>query len=565
MLKQLKLPIVFILTLLSFIACDKDFNTLDSSVLGEENAHFLSDIDTINVSAYNKKLEALQIDNLPSNLLGVFNDPEYGRTTASIITQLAPSSTETSKINPVIDSVVINIPYFSTAINIDSNGNNIYQLDSVYGNPEAPIKLTIYRNNYFLRDFNPFENDISPLNYYSKAFDLLDPTHNYALNGSEEIDFDDHLGEIIIDTTFTPSNKIVTLTTGNEDDDTFSTTNFIPSFRVSFNDLNNDSDEIDFWQETIIDRFGELELSNTNRFNDYFRGLYFKAEAVGADGNMFLMDFESTNANITIYYTRGEDDSRIQDEYVLTFTGNKLNTFINNFDMLLEDGDDINGDNTLYLKGQEGSMAVIDLFGPDLDGDLVPDELDAFLREYRKTDDETGEFILDEDGSYVLNRLINEAHLVVYEDDSKVVSTLDDNGDAYHQYDRIYAYDTKNSTTTFDYAIDPIESTDPLFSKTFSLGLRNNISDTEVKYKIQLTEHINNIIQNDSTNYQIGLVMSNNVNLTTNSAILNSSDNVNVVPTASIITSRGTILYGSNEMVPDDKRLKLKIFFTKPN
>ncbi|WP_298497405.1 DUF4270 domain-containing protein [uncultured Algibacter sp.] len=560
--KALELPVIFILILISFIACDKDFNTIDSDVLGNENANFFSDSSVIKISAYNKKLEALQINNLASNLLGVFNDPEYGKTTASIVTQVTPNSfNENFDVNPVIDSVVFNIPYFNTAISIEDDGTTTYQLDSIYGDLDSKIKLTIYQNKYYLRDFNPSDINTSQ-NYYSKTENLLDATHNYALNGSQEIDFDNHIGEIIIDTTFTPSANEIVLKTGESDNIVY--TRLTPAFRVSFNDLNDDEDEIAFWQQTILDKADDEVLSNSNNFRNYFRGLYFKVQEEDDNGNMFLINLESNDANITIYYTKGEDGSRIQDEYVLNFTGNKLNTFINEFNVPFANGDMDNGDETLYLKGLEGSMAIVDLFGPDLNGDMVPDELDEFLKDYRKTDDITGEYVYDENGDYVLKRLINEAHLTIYEDETKVTNSINEiNGEIYHKYDRIYAYDIKNNSTTIDYTVDPFENNVAISSRIFSLGQRDSISPTKAKYKIRLTEHLNNIIQNDSTNYQLGLVLSTNVNYTSNSEVLNSTDNVTAVPSASIISPRGTILYGSNENVNDDRRLKLKIFYTE--
>ena len=68
--KAVKYATVFLLFLASFIACDKDFNVLESAVLGKDNANFFTDSLVLPISAYNKKLEALQINNLPSNLLG---------------------------------------------------------------------------------------------------------------------------------------------------------------------------------------------------------------------------------------------------------------------------------------------------------------------------------------------------------------------------------------------------------------------------------------------------------------------------------------------------------------
>ena len=80
-----------------------------------------------------------------------------------------------------------------------------------------------------------------------------------------------------------------------------------------------------------------------------------------------------------------------------------------------------------------------------------------------------------------------------------------------------------------------------------------------------MTQHLNNILIKDSTNTKIGLVLSTNVNYIANASILNSKDIVTGVPAASIITPRGTTLYGSNVNVPENKRMSLEIFFTESN
>ena len=551
-IKALKLSIVFLLVMSSFIACDKDFNVIDSDVLGKENANFSTSIDTISISAYNKALNALQINNLASNLLGVFDDPAFGLTTASIVTQVTPTTFSPNfDVTPVIDSVVISIPYYTTATGVDEDGNTAYALDSLYGNPDADIKLSIYQNKYFLRDFDPNTTENSAQNYYSNANSGI----NSALNGSSIINFDDHLGELLLEKAFKPSaGAIVTITGAGEDE---VVTRSVPALRVV---LENNA----FWKTLILDKQDDPVLSNANNFKNHFRGLYFKAEeAMVGDGNLFLINLASSNANITIYYTSGETDSRTQSTYALNFSGNRLNTLINDYNKVTfpANPDKDLGDEKLYLKGAEGSMAIVDLFGnEDLDGNMLPDRLEDFLKEYRQTDN-NDEFITDNTtGNFVLKRLINEAHLEVYEDQDIELGTYDAD---FHKYDRIYAYDTKNNAPTLDYQIDPTENAQNAFSsKIISLSQRDAITG---QYKIRLTEHLNNILLRDSIyNTQIGLVLSTNVNYTTNAQILNSTDNVTAIPASALITPRGTILHGSNSD-NEDKKLRLKIFYTEPN
>ena len=560
----LKFPVVFLLIFTSFIACDKDFNVIESDVLGKENANFNATNVVYPISAYNKKLDSLQINNLASNLLGVFNDPSYGQTTASIVTQITPTTFNPDfGTNTVIDSVVINMPYFSTVIGTDGDGNSTYKLDSLYGNATESIKLSIYQNNYFLRDFDPNSTLNSAQNYYSNANNVS----NSAITSANVINFDDHIvATIYEDASFIPSADAIGLTTGTGDDAV--TTRAAPAYRIVFDkEIMDHEDELVFWANTIISKQNDPVLSNANNFKNYFRGLYIKAEAITTDGSMILLNLASSAANITIHYSK---DSTVagettQSTYIMSFTGNRVNPIINNYNVTLQNGDKVLGDEKLYLKGASGSMAVVNLFNGlvDCDGDGNVDDqaIDCFKKNFRQTDDD-GEFVTDKiTGTFILKKLINEAHLEIYEDEA-IPNPTDDNGDVFHKYDRIYAYDIKNSVPTIDYLIDPTENTtSPFSSKVINLSQRDTIS---AKYKIRLTEHLNNILLRDSTNTKIGLVLSTNVNYIASSKILQSNDAVTAIPSAALISPRGTILYGSNVIVPEDKRLKLKVFFTEP-
>ncbi|WP_111307790.1 DUF4270 domain-containing protein [Confluentibacter sediminis] len=555
--KALNFIVVSLFLAIFFIACDNDFSTVKSDVLGEGNVNFNTGKVNLPIIAYNKKLDSLQINNLSSNLLGVFNDPVYGQTTASIITQVSPPSNGFSPNfgkNPVIDSVVLSIPYYSKAIIIDST----YTIkDSLYGS--EPVHLSLYKNNYFLRDFNPNSSTNSRQNYYSKADGSINNTENFAITQNGIINFDSYKGELLKDTIYTPSNKrIVTVTFDSEGKKT--RVKSPPALRFKM--------DKDFWTTAILDKEGQPELSNENNFKNYFRGLYFKAEANNGTGNLVLLNMASSSSAITIYYSFDASTSgeRTQNTYILnlastsTININRLNTFINTYTRPLTNGNKTIGDEKLYLKGIEGSMAVVDLFGGmvdcDGDGNLDMSALDCFKETYRVSDGNGG-YKKDSSGNYILKQLINEARLVIYEDQTMINSTD-------HKYDRIYAYDVKNNIPTVDYLdyYDPtLNTTNPLGSKIVSLGQREPDS---LKYKIRLTQHLNNILIRDSTNTKIGLVLSSNVNLTNNSEILNSGDTVTSVPSASIITPRGTILYGTNASVPENKKMKLELFFTEP-
>ena len=288
--KALKFSSIFILVLALFIACDKDFNTIDSDVLGKDNANFNTDNLNLQILAYNKKLDSLQINGLSSNLFGVFNDPAYGQTTASIITQVTPSVPNPNfGDNPVIDSVVLKVPYYSKEDGTEENSSEVkYSIeDSLYGG--APIKLTVYRNNYFLRDFNPNSEFNQTQNYFSNASN----TTNSALDGSSVINFEDHKSDVIYEQAqFVPSSKTIVLKTTEGDQDVFDRQT--PALRVKLDE--------DYWKTTILDKQDDPVLSNANNFKDYFRGLYFKAEAINGSGNMTF--FNMATATIVIYYSK---------------------------------------------------------------------------------------------------------------------------------------------------------------------------------------------------------------------------------------------------------------------
>jgi len=571
-IKALKFSLVSVAIVSFFLACDKDYAVLESDVLGQENTNFDTNTEFLQILAYNKKLEALQINGLPSNLLGVYNDPAFGQTTASIVTQLLPTAYSPDfGINPQIESVILNIPYYSRITGTDTDGNSTYTIsDSLYGKGTDgsinPIKLTIYQNNYFLRDFDPSLPTSEQQNYYSRADGSMNATENFALNGTSTINFDSFKGDVVYEnTSFKPSSDPIKTTTG--EGDAAVTTQSAPALKVSLSTA--------FWKTAIIDKGGDAVLSNSSNFKNYFRGLYFKAEAIDGKGNMILLNLSGTNANITINYTRQlvADGERTEGTYVLNFTGgNILNTFTNSYTVPLADGDTTLGDDKLYLKGAEGSMAVVDLFNGQRNYTengitTTVSALDYFKKTYRLSDGSGGYKKDAITGNFKLKRLINDAILTVYEDQSMLTQGAYANGDAYHKYDRLYVYDTKNNTVLADYGYDPTinNTADPYNSTYFHLGQRKTNETTGVsKYKIHLTEYLNNILLKDATDddVKIGLVLSTNVNQVNSAKILNSSDEVTAIPAAAVITPRGTVLQGTN--VSDDKKMTLEVFFTAP-
>lgn len=527
----------------SFIACDKDFADIDSDIINNDNAtHFDTNSRLFDVIAYTKALDPVQTNALPLNFLGIYKDPgmNYGSSTASFVSQILGNLTDPDfGENPIIDSVVMTIPYFSTATGIGPAGNTQYDLDSIFGT--GTIDLSIYESNYFLRDFDPTSMDIDePQRYYSNRS-----------TGSNMITDSQLEGTLLhFEQNFSPSADQIILKEQDENGEFIETDRISPALRIKFDDNT-------YWQDKIINMSGETELSNTNNFNNYFRGIYFKAAPTSTEGNLILLNMANSSSNITIYYTRDpftEGLERVQTTYAFNFTGSRVNFLSNDF--TISDGNEITGDENLFLKGGQGSVAEIKLFGGDnIDDDNATDNaFELFKKEFVET---------DEDGNFVSSKkLINEANLVFYVNQTEVNA----NGE---EPNRVYLYDMNNNLPLTDYFFDNANTVAPEFSRTSHLGPLeredNEATGDGIRYKVRITEHLNNLLLRDSTNVKLGLAVSSNINVESTSIqydVLNGDDN-DKVPLSSILSPRGTVLYGNNTS-DEDKRLYLEIFFTEP-
>ena len=446
--------------------------------------------------------------------------------------------------NTVLDSVILTIPFSSNSTISDEI--TTYELDSLYGS--SPIKLSIFKNDFLLRNFDPGAGIDDAQKYYSNGSldsgQLIEP----SLLESQLLYYNGN---------YYPSSESIELGTFNEETGDFELTSTLnPSLRLHLydNPLNLSPPE-GFWENIFFEREGDEVLETQNNFYNYFRGLYFKAESItGSEGHMMQLDLNSGGANLMFYYTfdqtitvDGVDEtSSVQGNYELTFSGNRVNIFENNFTPSIlqninDTSTDSEGDDFLYLKGGEGSMAVIELFTEDEAGSTQED----YLNEFRDFSD----------GQTTAKRLVNEAFL-----EFCVEETLS-NSDVPN---RLYIYDIDNNIPLADYFFDQSVnslSADSKFSHLVPLATQTNSEGVEQKkYKIRLTEHINNIILNDSTNVKLGLVISSNVGAI-RSRNFQEYDGVKSVPSGTVLSPRSVILHG-NMSQNFDASPKLNIYYT---
>ena len=115
------------------------------------------------------------------------------------------------------------------------------------------------------------------------------------------------------------------------------------------------------------------------------------------------------------------------------------------------------------------------------------------------------------------------------------------------------------------YQIDPTASPNvPEQSRTLHLAPLAE-DDAGKFYRIRLTSHINDIINNDSTNVTLGLNVSQNVE---NARLFDVRDSeterINGLIETSLTTPRGVVLHGT-QSDNETKRLKLSIQTTTNN
>lgn len=530
--------------IISITSCQEDFNTIGADIIGDDS--LLSQLDnTKTVVAYSRKLAPVQTNIIPVSQLGVFNDGTFGKSNVSYITQLLmnapnPVFADTLDQEVILDSVMLYIPYFNE--NTTEEDVTTYTLDSVYGSD--PITISMYESNYFLRDTDPNSNFQDPQYYYSNQSPLFEDN---ILQNDLAIDIED----------FVPSNLghiLITNETATDGEVTVDTITTAPGIRVA---LSND-----FFKEKILDKEGESELSNNNNFKNYFRGVYFKVSSNTDNGSLFI--FNPDLANITLYYKflRPREDSSgdpvlddegnqfidtIYEDYVINFGGVNLNVFENELSpdvaSAISNPNVTEGEESLYVRGGDGIMTVLNLFGDDVDQNGVADEL---------------EVLRDKEW------IINDANLKFYVDQSKITG-----GDT--EPERLTIYNINNNTVLADYFLDPTSGDVPNDAITNHMGRIERDSDNlGVSYKINLTHHISNLINKDSTNVSLGLITSQNVLLNGFQKLDTLQDpnqdlqTIKTVQRSSVISHEGTVLYGNNTL-NEEKKLILEIYYTEPN
>ena len=527
-------------------SCEKDFASFDSGVINSDNAiNFSTNSVEYSLTSRSEKVNPVQTNNLPSFLLGSYNHPQFGRSNSSFVGQMVPSEyNHDFGDNVVLDSVVLTIPYYSRGIDTSEEGDTSYEIDSVYG--DSPIKISVYRNNFFFRTFDPFSDFDTSQSYFS----------NGSLSVEEVIDSGQLEGELLFEIDdFIPSADQINLTQIDTTGNPYVAQRIAPALRFKLNNPNEN-----FWESNFFENEGNQVLTNEPNFKEFFRGLYIKVES-SSDGSMMLLNFASSNTKLTIHYTSdntniGDSDTGSVDEietnqheYVMNFSGNLINLFENETVVDVDLIDQTNGNENIYLRGGEGIISTIDLFSGTSIGDDGEEisEFDLFKN-----------FFYDEISDEPI-RIINEAYIEFF------VNQGFSNND---EPERIYLYNYEQNSALIDYFLDQSVSSLTINAKINHLEplVRDSLDDDRgIKYKIRITEHLNNLILRDSTNAKLALGVISDVASVQNFKILgdNSESENKSLASGVILSPKGTILHG-NLSLDIEKRPKIKIYYTEP-
>lgn len=518
-----------------FSSCEKEFNELGVDLIEDNNFDIRT--QSFNVTAANIGLAAVRTDAMPLYQLSDYTDEIFGRSQASYVTQLTLSQTspvfgDLSKQaeidssfneNERVTQVILDLPFFSRANDTlsDNNAPVPYDIDSVFGDTDAPLQVVVQEYTKYLRNLDPATNFQSPQEYYSNE-DPAPFLSTVLFEGSYTLNFEEILFFENEDDPDTP----------DVDESQDVSSRFSPRIRLSL--------DPQFFQDKILDMEGEEVLTNQELFQDFLRGIYVALDHPADDLKMLL---NANEGNVVVKYDydfRNAESNEIEvakDSFLLSIGRGKSFNIYNEAPYPTSVQEAIAAGEAaqrLFLKGESGAAATIDLgSGADLEG---------FIAQAQEN-----------------NWLINEANLYIYPD-VQLTGNQELPG-------RMFLYDFENNTTLFDYIFDPVGLVQdlPLSSYPFYDGILQDEDGADPFYRFRITEHVKNIVNNDSTNVKLGLSLTANVN---SAALVTAFDEMTEeiqVPQAAHYYPFSVVLHGANLPAEEqDKRIRLELIYTEP-
>ena len=598
--------LVSVTLILVISSCNQDFHPVGEALFIDQTLETLT--ESFPTFTFQEKLKKVQTNGLPLMQLGKINHPIFGQAEASFTAQLTipnnlffgnhrqqfedePDDSDPNLIpeNETVKFVYLDIPFFTNQDDADNDGvidsldadpndplsnsdgdeltdliefqsqlnplssdsdgdgildhndddnatyqsgNNVYQIDSVYGNREATFNLKVYELGAYLNELDPSDNFETTQAFYS--------TQDYYEEGfSRAVLYDDiislNFDEIRINYKEDDSE------TPDVDETLQVETRLSPRLRVPL--------DIGFFQENFIDKEGSTDLETSVNFQKALRGIIIRAEDFSEDLYM-LLDIQNAAVNIVYeyddYQTQGtlgdtSDDTveKVEKEISLAFNGIRINTLKNSlFDAAVQEQLIASSNNTptnrLYV--QSGTfLGKIRLFDIENQNE---NELIESLR---------GQ-----------SWLINEANLIFYIDPNLASSQ-----ELLAQ--RLYLFAYNSGFPLSDYVSDGSVSNFGRNSnkKIFGGLLEYDDNNVPYRYKFNITDHISNIIRNDSINFDLGLVVNADINNITPIKAVTESEQDLVYPLTATLNPLGAILIGSHpDASSEDKKVRLELIYS---
>ena len=587
------------------LSCVKDYNTIGTDILKSDT--FSTKVEYVGVNIKQKLIPPFKSIGLPIYQLGVIHDEIFGNREAFFVSQLGleeldprfgitsqkkEKSGDVSNIqiieeNEEVIDAYLDIPFFNNTFDTDGDGvidlydvdpndiysdsdgdgladvlertngtdplnpdtdgdgildnvdtdtvnpnqgATVYDVDSLIGNKDATFKIKVQELDYYLSTFDPSNNFETFLKYYSDDNIIEKFKGKVLFDGDVEI----NTSEVIIYKEDDPN-------TDDVDESEEVKERLSPRLRIPL--------DKNYMQTKIIDKEGDIDLANPDNFNLYFKGLFLSTYDF-SDPLMLILDYSQASVNIVYEFdqynkndtpddTSDDTIDRVESVFKLNLGGNQINIFKNDpysQEIIESTSTNSNELKRVYLKGGEGIMMEIDLF-KDLDGNDILGEIQSN------------------------GWLINEANLTMYVDKSSI-----DLGGGLIEPSRIYLYDIESKAPVIDYFIDNSQGRKPKDQKAVHGGLIEIDEDRKgIKYKIRISEHVKNIIRNDSLNTKLGLVVSSDITNAVNTDIKDNNE-LGYIPVSTIVNPLGTVIYGPNpEPINYDKRFRLELFYTEIN
>ena len=588
-------------------SCDKEYHSAGSELLLP--TALKSKSYNAPIYSYQSKVNYFQTDGLPLAQLGKINLPGLGTTEANITTRLSVTqnpifgqyaqwkedegdedNVAVIDENETITNVYLEIPFFNNMDDRDGDGvidlldldpddresdsdgdgisdytetnnnlnplsndsdgdgilddvdqdnktydfeNKIYEIDSIYGNREAHFNLKVYELKYYLSQYDPATNFEKNTKFFSNT--------DYFENG--------FFGEILYEGLYQLDFNELRFNYKEDDPETEDVderetveTRLTPRIRIPLNKS--------FFQEKILDQEGKAVFSNEDNFSKHLRGMIIKADNFDDDLYMLL---DISNSRISIEYdynyvdikgtendTSDDITERKSKTFLITF-GLNFSTIRNSNSNVKIDQEILAGQNDLpsqsiYLSGN-GLFSTLKLFEED-------DQMNKLLEDIR-------------DNQWA----INEANLILYIDQGQYNSPPDKS-----QFpDRLYLYKYHQGTPITDFSLDNTVNNRIKNRDKYIYGgiLEFDDSNKPYRYKFRITDHVNRLIKNDSTNIKLGLVTCSGLDFIGSKLAKTVNQNFINYPATAILNPRGVILHGSESKNHPDGGLKLEIFYTE--